>query len=60
LQKYTDVDDPIVPAEEFMAKLEEIHREGYGRAGKEAAVQERRQKEREEIDFIKGVTLMSI
>src|ERR1700730_5725856 len=28
LQKYTEVDDPMVPAEEVLAKLEEIHRKG--------------------------------
>jgi hypothetical protein len=39
LQKYTEIDDPMVPAEEFLAKLEEIHRKG-------TAVWEKKQKTR--------------
>jgi hypothetical protein len=39
LQKYTEIDDPkvMVPAEEFLAKIEEIHRKG-------SAVWEKKQK----------------
>jgi hypothetical protein len=28
LQKYTEIDTPMVPADEFLAKLDEAHRKG--------------------------------